>query len=433
MSEARVAVIGAGYAGLAAAVELAARGASVHVFESARALGGRARGIRKDGRELDNGQHILIGAYRETLRLMRMVGVDIEHRLLRLPLTIAYADGTRLRAPRLPAPWHLLLALATARGLGLRDRVAAVRFISRLDRSSFRLERDVTVEALLDAYRQPARLRRYLWEPLCVSALNTPAAAASAQVFANVLRDSLAADASASDLLLPRCNLSTLFPDAACAFILSRGARVCTGTAICAVRRQGDEFHLEGDPERRTYSHVIAAVAPFQLEALTAGLPALEPQRRAVAVLTYQPIVTCYLAYEPTLALPAPMTGLVDGITQWLFDRGQLNGEPGLLAAVISARGRHSSMDRGEIATRVHEEICAAFGSRPRPRWTQVITEKRATFSCGPGLDRPRAETPLHNFFLCGDYVASDYPGTLEAAVRSGAGCADLILGAGVA
>lgn len=428
LTQVHVAIIGGGYAGLAAAVELAARGVPVRVFEAARTLGGRARGLTKDGHDLDNGQHILIGAYRETLRLIELVGVDTGRSLLRLPLSLAYADGTTLRAARLPAPWHLLLALAGARGLALRDRLSAVRFISRLRRRSFRLDFDASVETLLDQHRQPTRLRRYLWEPLCIAALNTPLAQASAQVFTNVLRDSLAADAGASDLLLPRCNLSRLFPEVASAFILARGGNVTTGTSIQAVRALSGDYVLDGDTEGLRYTHVMAAVAPFQIEGLTAGLPELEAQRRALAGFSYQPIVTCYLAYDTAVKLPAPMIGMVGGITQWLFDRGALSGQAGLLAAVISARGTHSNMNREDIANRVHEEICVAFGSRPPPRWIQVITEKRATFSCVPGLRRPHSETALPNFYLCGDYVASDYPATLEAAVRSGVRCAHLVL-----
>lgn len=424
-----VAVIGAGWAGLAAAAELSQRNIPVTVFEGSRFLGGRARAVTRDGLALDNGQHIMIGAYRESLRLMRLVGVDAKRCLLRLPLTLSYPTALRLRAPRLPAPWHLLLALARAQGLSWRERLAAMAFMNCLRRRGFAFERDRSVAALLEETRQPPKLRRYLWEPLCVSALNTPADRASARVFAAVLRDSLAAEAGASDIVLPRTDLTGLFPAAACAFIVARGGEVLTQTPIGAISTVPGGFVLDGDPQRRCFSHAIAAVAPYQLGSLIDSLPQLEALRATVAALAYEPIVTCYLGYDVQPTLPEPMIGLDGGITQWLFDRGLLNGQRGVLAAVISARGRHTGLPREQLAARVHEEIQGVLGPLPVPAWTQVITEKRATFSCTPGVVRPNARTPLADFLLCGDYVASEYPATLESAVRSGVRCARIVAG----
>ena len=127
-----VAIIGAGWAGMAAAVALAQAKIPVTVFEAARHLGGRARSVEIEGIKLDNGQHLLIGAYRETLRLMRAVGADPDKLLLRQPLAINYPGKFNLRAPRLPAPLHLLAALLRATGLTWRERIAAVRFIAAM-------------------------------------------------------------------------------------------------------------------------------------------------------------------------------------------------------------------------------------------------------------------------------------------------------------
>jgi predicted NAD/FAD-binding protein len=186
----RVAVIGAGYAGLAAAMTLVRAGARPTVFEANRTPGGRARRVEYRGALLDNGQHVLLGAYRETLALMREANVP-EAALLRMPLTLEFPGRFALRAPRLPAPLHLAVALARARGLTWRDRLAAVRFIHALRRARFCVPAGTTVAELLASNRQPEAARRYLWEPLCISALNTPVAEADAQVFANVLHDSL--------------------------------------------------------------------------------------------------------------------------------------------------------------------------------------------------------------------------------------------------
>ncbi|HTJ97681.1 MAG TPA: hydroxysqualene dehydroxylase HpnE [Rhodocyclaceae bacterium] len=421
----RIAVIGAGYAGLAAAVTLTVAGESVTVFETSRVLGGRARKVELDGITLDNGQHILIGAYRDTLRLLQQVGVNSKQALLRLPLTLDYPDF-HLRAPKLPAPLHLAVALLTAKGLSWSEKFAAIDFMKWLKRKEYKLDRDITVAELLAAHKQPQALLRYLWEPLCISALNTAATEASAQVFANVLRDSLAANRAASDLLIPRTDLSALFAEPAAQFIARHGGEVRTSSSVASIQRDGDSYLLDADPDSR-YSHVILAVAPYHLPRLLADLPELAPQCAQVEAFKWEPIVTCYLHYPAGTHLPQAMLGLSGGYTHWIFDRGQLDGTDGLFAAVISARGQHQNLNKDELAAAVHAELLALYPDLPAPLGSQVITEKRATFACTPNLQRPESQTALPGLLLAGDYVASDYPATIEGAIRSGLKAAALI------
>lgn len=422
----RIAIIGAGYAGLAAAVELAARDIPVTVFEASRTLGGRARRVERNGIALDNGQHILVGAYRETLRLMRRVGLDPDRALLRLPLTLVYPGHLRLRAPRLPAPLHLAWALAAARGAGGGEKLAAMQFMNCLKAVGYELARDLSVAELLDDHGQSGMLRQRVWEPLCVAALNTPAERASARVFIHVLRDTLGGRRAASDLLLPRVDLSRLFPEAAADFVMRRGGTMRTGMPITGIASTSAGFHLRGAPDD-AFSHVVLAVGPHQIDKSSAGLAGLEALRRTVAAFSYEPIVTCYLAYDPVPTLTEPMIGMTGDLTQWLLDRGRLGGPPGLLAAVISASGPHQSLAHDELAVRINAEVAALVRRPLQPRWTQVIEEKRATFACTPDLLRPDSVTPVPNLLVAGDYVASDYPATLESAVRSGVRCAELI------
>lgn len=429
-----VAVIGGGWAGMAAAVALARRGLPVTLFEAARQLGGRARRVEIDGPEpdgdgrrvplvLDNGQHILIGAYRETLALMRAIGADPGRLLLRLPLELRYADGFHLRAPRLPFPLNLAAAMLLARGLPLGLAFAAMRFMRALENLKFRIVPDRSVDALLREHAQDGVLRSHLWEPLCVSALNTPIAHASAQVFATVLRDGLTGQRENSDLLVPCSDLGRLFPEPAAEFVRARGGSIRLGSAVRSIRHHAHGFRLDADPQR--YARVVLAVGPQHAAALLADLPELAATRAMIEHLEYEPIVTCYLQYPKRVNLPTPMLGFSGGIVQWVFDRGQLGGPKGLLAAVISASGVHQELGRDALAARVDAEIEAARGALPAYRDCQVITERRATFSCTPGLVRPGRDTPLPGLLLAGDYVASDYPGTLEAAVRSGLAAAD--------
>lgn len=414
---------------MAAAVALVDAGHEVTVFETSRVLGGRARKVESDLGTLDNGQHILIGAYRDTLALMQKVGVDEERAFLRLPLTLSY-PGFRIRAPRLPAPLHLAVALLTAQGLSWAEKRAAIRFMQWLKQRDFRLDRDCTVQALLDAHAQPQALRRHLWDPLCIGALNTPAQTASAQVFANVLRDSLAAERAASDLLIPRIDLSALLAEPAARHVQARGGQIRTGTAIASITRSENGYRLDSAPDEE-YSHVIVAVAPYHLSRLLAGLSELDALRTQVEGLAWEPIVTCYLRYPAGTRLPHAMLGLTDSHAHWIFDRAKLDGSnaqnDGLIAAVTSARGKHSGLDREALASVIDAELRAHCPQLPAPLSSQVITEKRATFACTPDLQRPDTQTALPGLLLAGDYVASDYPATIEGAVRSGLRAAALV------
>jgi len=201
---------------MSAAVELASQGIPVTVFEAAKTLGGRARRVETDGVAVDNGLHILIGAYRETLRIIEKVSIPGQpSKLLRMPLQLRLEPGFRMRAARLPAPLHVAVALAFAHGLPVTEKFAAVRFMHAQKSAGFQCESGLTVDALLKRFRQPSNLVNCLWAPLCISALNTSTEQADAQIFLNVLQDSLAGPRCASDLLLPKTDFSALFPDPA--------------------------------------------------------------------------------------------------------------------------------------------------------------------------------------------------------------------------
>ncbi len=392
---------------MAAAVTLAARGAQVAVFEAGPLPGGRARRVHTQGRTLDNGQHILIGAYRTLFSLMRTVGVPPDA-VLRVPLDLRYADGVRVRRIGLPGRLGLLGGMLAARGLPWGERLGAVRFLLALRARGFRLDADCSVQQLLERHGQQGRIGHYVWKPLCVSALNTLPERASANVFLAVLRDTLAGPAEASDLVLPKVDLSRLFPEPAAAWLAVRGAEVRCETTV-----------RDLEALRRGHDAVILAVGPHQLRAL---LPDAVPE------FDYQPITTCYLQYAGSVRLPFPMLGLAGGLVQWAFDRGALTGEAGRLAAVISAQGDHQQMAQEELARTCHRELAAALPGLPAPEWSRVISEKRATIAVAPGLPRPEIETPLPGVYLAGDYTDPEYPPTLEAAARSGVRAAERAL-----
>ena len=422
-----VAVIGGGWAGLAAAVEATARGNQVTLYEMAPTLGGRARRLPPGGIEglaLDNGQHILIGAYTETLRLMSTVGVDPGRVLRRLPLTLLDAQGRGLRLPPgAPLPAFVRGVLA-ARGWSLGERLALLRTAAGWLARGFRCDERLTVAQLAAAL--PAAVRQRLIDPLCVAALNTPAEQASAQVFLRVLHDALFAGRGASDLLLPRVDLGALFPDAAAAWLAARGAQMRPGQRVDALTRDGNGWRLDGARHDRV---VLACSAT---EAARLAEPHAPAWAAAARALRHEPIVTVLLRAPATAApaLPAPMVALdprEDAPAQYVFDLGQLRdparepGAAGVLAFVISGAAR--CVERGTEATvrdvqaQAAQQIPALRGREPE--LLRVVTEKRATFLCMPRLARPAAAV-APSLLAAGDYVAGDYPATLEGAVRSG-------------
>ncbi|MBB4221299.1 hydroxysqualene dehydroxylase HpnE [Variovorax guangxiensis] len=412
MTRKKTAVIGAGWAGLACAVEATRLGHAVTLFEAAHMPGGRARRVdNMHGLALDNGQHILIGAYTATLQLMRDVGVDVEGVLLRLPLSLRFADGGGLKLPRLPAPLDLLAGIFTARGWTWRDKSSLLRTAIGWRLSGFRCAGGTTV-ADLCAGLTP-RVMRELIEPLCVSALNTPIAQSSGEVFLRVLKDALFSGSGAADLLLPRADLGALLPDAAIRWLTRQGATVRIGTRVRAIASEAGQWLVDGD----AFDQVVLACAPWDAARLlrASGLPA-NRWCETTEALRFEAIATVYVRgarplAEPMLALRShPATAPA----QFVFDRSQLGGLQGVLAMVVSA----NEASREVLEEKVIAQAAAQLG-QSNLQLVQTVVEKRATFACTPGLVRPSSSI-APGLQACGDYIEGPYPATLEGAVLSG-------------
>ena len=426
----KIGVIGAGWAGCSAAVELALRGHEVHWYEASRTLGGRARQVSIHGLNLDNGQHILLGAYSATLALLKTLGQ--QDALLRLPLQMCYPNhttGMKLVAPQLPAPLHMLVGLMRAKGLNRADKMALLRFSSSARWMDWQLDTDCTVAELLERFDQTSNLIRLMWLPLCIAALNTPMERASAQVFLNVLKDSLGAKRSASDMLIARTDLSTLLPQPAAQLVAAHGGKIHSGCAVQKIVRQQQRWQLHSSLGDEMFDGVVIATPALAARNL------LEPLGLAqhIPEYEYEPITTCYLKYPEGTRLKRPFLALVDNPDraawgQFVFDRGQLDGHPGLFAVVISASLGAIEQGHAELALHCARQLATDLDcpELATPQWSQVITEKRATFACTPNLARPANQLPLVNLVLAGDYTESRYPATLEAAVQSGKIAANL-------
>ena len=410
-----VAVVGGGWAGLAAAVEATRCGYRVTLFEMAPQLGGRSRGVDAAGMVLDNGQHILIGAYTQTLALMRTVGVDIESALLRTPLRITYPEGSGLQLEAGSPVFAFARAVLRLQAWRWRDRLALLSTAGGWALREFRCDAALTVAQL--SQHLPISVRNELIDPLCVAALNTPSADASAAVFLRVLKDALFSGPGSADLLLPRVSLSELLPRPAARWLETAGARIELSHRVTRVSARGGCWLVDGE----AFDHVVLATSAT--EAARLAQDAAPAWASAASNLHYEPIVTVYLRSEGA-RLPEPMLALradAGAPAQFVFDRGQLGGVPGLLAFVIS--GAQSWVDAGQQATlqaTLTQARSALGASLQGPlKSVQVLSEKRATFRCTPGLQRSsmRIAPGLH---AAGDHVIGPYPATLEGAVRSG-------------
>ncbi len=421
----KVAVIGGGLAGLTAANKLTEAGIHVTLFEAAPQLGGRARALTWKGQRLDNGQHILLGAYHATLNLIASIGIDANSALLRLPLTLNMHGAFRLNAKRLPAPLHLLFGLLSTEDLSWTERFAAIRFFIWLKAKRFKLSIDEPLLNLLVRKQQPTRLIKWLWEPLCLAALNTPIETASAQIYLNVLKDSFNQSKTDSDLLLPKLDLSKLLSEPLANRIRSQGGNIELNKAIESIQQSEGNFHLtSANQESFEFNHVIVATSPHHVKALLERLDT----PKEITQFEYQPIYTVYIQYPSHIKLPNVMTGFTQGIAQWAFDRGQLCEQHGLVAVIISAAGSHQKLTQEMLVKAIIDELSIAFPQLPTPEWSKVIAEKRATFACTAGLSHPKQKTNVQNLYLAGDYTEGNYPATIEGAIRSGLSAAQLVM-----
>jgi len=434
----RVAVIGAGWSGLACALELVDQGVHATLLDAAPQVGGRARRVDVALGDrvfpLDNGQHILLGGCVETLRLMQRAGIDFQSAVSRQPFELRYADGFRLAAWRFPAPLHLAFGLLFARGLSWRDRVAMVRWVQRQQLAKWLIDGDRPAARLFAD--QPAALVDRIWEPLCLAALNVRLVEASAQIFLNVLRDSVGANAAASDLLLVRTDLSALFPEAAVSMIQRLGGSVRLRTDVDVLERASHagwrvvarDFSLEVDA-------VVLALPPPRAKALldSAGDGALAPALAQLGALSMAPIATVYLRYAAPLVLPAPFLALREDparqdFGQWIFDRWAFDTRCACVASVVvSGDGPHMQLTQEELARSVERQLSEQLGL-PASAARETITEKRATIVPRPGLARPPTRLPCSGLYLAGDAAESPYPSTIEGSVRSGIAAAGALL-----
>lgn len=437
-------VIGAGFAGLSAAVRLTRGGARVLVLEARGRLGGRATAFpdRETGELVDNGQHILLGCYAETFTFLRDIGaIDYVRVQPQLAVTMIDRAGrrSRLACPALPAPFHLAAGILEWDALSWTDRLSVLEMAVPLRNARRELQPGSTakaaspgetVENWLIRNGQTPRLRELLWDPLALAALNQSPQQAAAPVFARVLAEMFGADPRAAAIALPTKPLHLMYAEPARQFIEQAGGTVRTGAA--ARIRVHDEAvaAVESAGEQWSADRVISAVPWYAMADLFESEPpalagVLEPARR----MSSSPIVTVNLWFDRPV-MDEPFIGLPGRAMQWVFDkRLVLGGEASHLSMVSSGALSSVGLTNMALVAQAHAEILDAMPESRAARLTgaTVVREPRATFSLAPGEPaRPSTETAVRGLLLAGDWIDTGLPATIESAVRSGHRAAEL-------
>jgi squalene-associated FAD-dependent desaturase len=331
-----------------------------------------------------------------------------------------------LRCPPLPSPLHLLAGVLDWDALPWRDRLSALRLAAPLRRARGGvLPGRTTVSEWLTANRQGRTLRKWLWEPLAVAALNQSPDEAAAAPFVRVLAEMFGPDASAAAIVLPNRPLHLMYAEPAREYITARGGEVRTNALARLVVDGNRVAAVDVRGERIPVTRAIAAVPWFALRQLFAGsVPAaMEPIVRAADAMISKPIVTVNLWYDRQVMADA-FVGLPGRTMQWVFEKRMAFGEEAShLSLVSSGADKVAGTPAEDLVSLAAREIAEALPDARRATLVRgtVIREKRATFSLAPGEPpRPSTATPIHGLALAGDWIDTGLPGTIESAVVSG-------------
>ena len=437
-----VIIIGAGFAGLSAAVDLSGRGAHVLVLEGRPRLGGRATSYRDKvtGEPVDNGQHVLFGCYRDTFRFLRRLGVDGDVHLqttLSVDCIDRHCRPVRFQCPHLPPPLHVLAGVLEWESLPARERWATLRMLGPLLRARRQARGDwrakaaaanETVRQWLIRHGQGARVRELLWEPLALAALNQQPNDAAAAPFARVLAELCGTSLRDAAIGVPRRPLKELYTEPARRFIEDHGGAVRTKSPAKVSLVSKRLLGVETGGELLTTRAVISAVPWYAFPRLFSDRPAaLEPVIAGAERTDGSPIATVNL-WPDRLALPGPFLGLPGRTMQWVFDkRAAFGASVSHLSLVSSGAADVARLSNRALISLATAELRRALPGRVwRVKHASVIRERLATFSLAPGQpERPDAKTTVSGLFLAGDWIETGLPATIESAVISGHRAAD--------
>jgi len=435
LSGGRIAVVGGGLAGLAAALECADAGAEVTLYEARSRLGGATFSVRRQDHWIDNGQHVFVRACSAYLDFLKRLGarelVSLQPRL-RVPVLCEASRPALLRRSGLPAPFQLVTSVLRYRPLATGERLAALRAAAamrRLDPDDPALDEQNFAEWLHER-GQSERTITSLWELIALATLNVRVAEASLASALKVFRTALLETTDGGDIGVAEVPLQELHGEAAGAALAEAGVRVELAAGVRAVRSEQSGFRLELARGVEGADTVICAVPHHAASEL---LPAGAVDGGALERLGASPIVNLHLHYDrPVLA--EPLAAALDSPVQWLFDRTSASGvDRGQLVTVsVSAARDEIRSPLRALRERFEPALARLLPAAQKAELLDlaVTREPRATFRAAPGSRRlrPAARTNLHGLYLAGAWTDTGWPATMEGAVRSGLAAAELAL-----
>lgn len=429
-----VLIVGGGFAGLAAALKLQRAGAAVQIAEKRPFFGGRAYSFTepKTGQTVDNGQHLLMGAYHHTFEFLKGLGT-LHHLDFQKGLSVSFAEGaeqfSHLRCPNWPAPWHLAWGLLKFKGMKFSDKRAMarlIRFVKKLNGKSAELDH-WTVTQLMERTGQSPRAVKMFWEPVGLATLNEPLDLASAALFAEVLKQGLLNKTEDSNLVLPKVGFSELYATPAEKWLREKNVPIYFQTQGVALQREGSLWILKTqDGKELRAENILLALPPNALaKLLEASDASLQSLSKNLNAFQPSPIVSVNLWFE-NFNPPESFMGLVDSPLHWFFNKARIFGSSAgnYVSLVVSGAYGFSENSKSQLVQLATEELRRFYPELKdrQPIHSQVIKENEATFSGRSGLMeyRPSVKTPVPGIFLAGDWVDTGLPATIESAVKSG-------------
>ena len=447
MSQAHdVVIIGGGFAGLSAGTALAERGFRVVLLEAKPALGGRAYSFQdaESGDVVDNGQHVLMGCYHETLDFLAKIGTRdrlIVHRDLEIEMLDGDGRSAHLRTAALPGPFHMVTGLLRYTHLGVAERISAVRagmtmmFMRRF--APERLKR-MTVAEFMVMSRQGSQARRAFWYPLAIATLNEQPEIASAALLAEVMKRAFFSRRKDAAFLYPTVGLSELYCTAAREFIEQRDGTVASHVIVDGLEMADHKItgvRLRNGASLRA-AHFIAAVPPGQLHKLLPETVVHDKFFSHLNTLEASPII-CVHSWLDREVTRSAFVGFIGRTTQWLFNKRRIFNQhgaqhPGYLSFVISGARELAELPNDDLLKIIMDDLRAMIPAAGAAQVTKavVLKEKHATFAPDPASDvlRPPVQTVVPNLFLAGDWIQTGLPATIESAVIAGRSAAAAIV-----
>jgi squalene-associated FAD-dependent desaturase len=414
----KILVIGGGLAGLSAAVHLTNKNFKVDLLESSPKLGGRAYSFRaKNGNDiLDNGQHILMGCYEETLHLMKIIGAEDKLKYqsnLEISFLKENAEQFKLKSAPLPHPFNLLLGLLSYKAITFKARLKVLKFFLKIPTYSDEELRRMSVSEWLTRENQDENISKAFWEVISVGTLNTSIKKASAKIFADILRKIFLNNKISSTIILPAYGLSETFCIPAQKFIESRGSNVLLSHHVTGFRIKDNNI-VEVQTDQGNLFDFDYVVSAIPLYSVNKFVPV--SQLNKIPDLIYSSILSVHLWIKVN-QLKEEFYGLINSPVHWIFNKGNY------LTIIISDADYLMGKPKEELLDIVVNELEKFIGlNRDNVLDFQIIKEKRATFIPSEKIldSRPDVITNLDNFFIAGDWVDTGLPSTIEGAVKSG-------------